>query len=173
MVWTPRFAFLPISPFRANICAAIMVHQVEALAWSAAQCGITETLPPILAIYTARAVRDKYPVANALIMGSDPRDTDAGDCDESKRLLFEFEMLASDGEDLIEILEAYVLMGRSVITQMTDEDLMAGLNSDRENVLVTVGSERYGERHWESKNKFVQVGSIIATISYREVERER
>lgn len=171
MTWTPRFDFLPVSPFRTNICAAIMARQVDALAWAAAQCGITATLDPLLAIYSARAVRDKYPVANALIMGSDPRDTDGGDCDESKRLLFEFEMLASDGEDLIETLEAYVLMGRSVITEMTESELTAGLSSDREGVLVTVGSERYGERHWESKSKFVQVGSIIATISYREVER--
>ena len=80
-------------------------------------------------------------------------------------------MLASDGENLIHLLEAYVLMGRSIITEMTEEELTAGLNQSREGILVTVGSERYGERAYESKNKFVQVGSVIATISYREVER--
>ena len=171
MTWTPRFDFLPSSPFVTNISAAIMAHQVEALAWAATQCGITATLPPLLAIYDARAVRDKYPVANVLIMGSDPRETNSGDCDESKRLLIEFEMLASDGENLIHLLEAYVLMGRSIITEMTEEELTTGLSQSREGILVTVGSERYGERAYESKNKFVQVGSIIATISYREVER--
>jgi hypothetical protein len=171
MIWTPRLNFLSVQPFRTNICAAIMAHQVEALAWAASQCGLAVTLPPLLAIYTARAVRDKYPVANAITMGGDPRDTDSGDCDEAKRLLFEVETIAPDGEDLIETLEPYVLMLRSVITQMTEEDLTAGMNQSRESVLITVGSERYGERSYESKNKFVQVGSIIATISYREVER--
>lgn len=171
MTWSPRFDFLSVQPFRTNICAAIMAHQVEAMAWAASQCGITATLPPLLAIYTARAVRDKYPVANALTMGGDPRDTDSGDCDESKRLLFEVETLASDGEDLIETLEPYVLMLRSVITEMTEDELTAGMNQSRESVLISVGSERYGERTYESKNKFVQVGSVMATISYREVER--
>jgi len=60
MTWTPRLDFLPIAPFRTNISAAIMEHQVEALAWAAGQCGITTTLPPLVAIYGARAVRDKW-----------------------------------------------------------------------------------------------------------------
>jgi len=57
--------------------------------------------------------------------------------------------------------------------QMMDEEaLTVGFNNNgREGILITVGSERYGERQYESENTYVQVGSVIATISYREVER--
>lgn len=149
-----------------------MAHQVEALAWAAAQSGITGTPPPLADAYTARAVRDKYPVINALFLGGDPQATDGGDYDENKRLLLEVETVASDSEQLIETLEPYVLMVRSIVTEMEEEDLTVGLNGNsRDSILVTVGSERYGERQYESENTYVQVGSVIATISYREVER--
>lgn len=173
MTWTPQFQFLSIKPFRANIVSAIMANQVEALAWAAAQSGITEMLPPLAAAYTARAVRDKYPVINALVLGNDPQATNSGDYDENKRLLLEIECIDSDSEQLIETLEPYVLMVRSVVCQMEEEDLTAGFDcsQQREAILVTVGSERYGDREYESENTYVQVGSVIATISYREVER--
>lgn len=172
MTWQPRFQFLSIKPFRDNIVSAIMAHQVEALAWAASQSGITETLPPLAAAYTARAVRDKYPVINALVLGGDPQATNSGDYEESKRLLLEVENIGSDSEQLIETLEPYILMVRSVMGEMEEEDLTAGFDSSRrEGILVTVGSERYGERQYESENTYVQVGSVIATISYREVER--
>lgn len=149
-----------------------MANQVEALAWAAAQSGISGTLPPLADAYSARAVRDKWPVINALVLGSDPQPTDGGDYDENKRLLLEVETLATDSEQLIETLEPYVLMVRSIVTEMTEEDLTAGLdNHMRDGILMTVGSERYGERQYESENTYVQVGSVIATISYREVER--
>lgn len=172
MTWQPRFNFLSIKPFRDNIVSAIMANQVEALAWAAAQSGITATLPPLADAYTAPAVRDKYPVINALVLGSDPQATNSGDYDENKRLLLEVENIASDSEELIERLEPYVLMVRSVVTEMEEEDLTAGFDSHlREGILLTIGSERYGERQYESENTYVQVGSVIATISYREVER--
>ena len=173
MTWEPRFNFLSIKPFRQNIVSAIMAHQVEALAWAAAQSGITTTLPPLAAAYTARAVRDKYPVINALVFGSDPQALNSGDYDENKRLLLEVENIGTDSEQLIETLEPYVLMVRSIVCEMTEEDLTAGFNSsEREGILITVGSERYGERQYESENTYVQVGSVIATISYREVQGE-
>jgi hypothetical protein len=172
MTWQPKFQFLSIKPFRDNIVSAIMANQVGALAWAAAQSGISATLPPLADAYTARAVRDKYPVINALVLGSDPQATNSGDYDENKRLLLEVENIGSDGEQLIETLEPYVLMVRSVVSEMTEEDLTAGFDSSqREGILITVGSERYGERQYESENTYVQVGSVIATISYREVER--
>lgn len=149
-----------------------MANQVEALAWAASQSGILSTLPPLADAYTARAVRDKYPVINALILGSDPEPTNSGDYDENKRLLLEVEQIASDSEVLIETLEPYVLMVRSVICEMEEEQIAAGINTgSRDGILLTVGSERYGERQYESENTYVQVGSVIATISYREVER--
>ena len=149
-----------------------MARQVEALAWAASQSGISGTLPPLADAYTARAVRDKYPVMNALVLGSDPLATNGGDYDENKRLLLEVENIGRDSEQLIEALEPYVLMVRSIVTEMTEEELAAGFDSShREGILITVGSERYGERQYESENTYVQVGSVIATISYREVER--
>lgn len=150
-----------------------MASQVDALAWAATQSGISGTLPPLADAYTARAVRDKYPVINALVLGNDPEATNGGDYDENKRLLLEVENIGSDSEQLIETLEPYVLMIRSVLTEMTEEDLTAGFDSSkREGILLTVGSERYGERQYESENTYVQVGSVIVTIQYREVERE-
>src|ERR1051326_3436107 len=100
-VWQPRFNFLSIRPFRDNIVSAILTNQVEALAWAAAQSGITGTLSPLAAAYTARAVRDKYPVMNALVLGSDPLATNGGDYDENKRLLLEIENIGTDSEQLI------------------------------------------------------------------------
>ena len=149
-----------------------MANHVEALAWAASQSGVSGTLPPLADSYTARAVRDKYPVINALILGSDPQATNSGDYDENKRLLLEVENIGSDSEQLIEALEPYILMVRSVLCEMDEGDLTAGLDSHlRDGILITVGSERYGERQYESENTYVQVGSVIATISYREVER--
>jgi len=149
-----------------------MANQVEALAWAASQSGISETLPPLAQAYTARAVRDNYPVINALVLGNDPEATNGGDYDENKRLLLEVECIESDSEQLIETLEPYVLMVRSVVCEMDEEALTVGFNNNgREGILITVGSERYGERQYESENTYVQVGSVIATISYREVER--
>lgn len=149
-----------------------MANQVEALAWAATQSGISGTLPPLAQAYTARAVRDKYPVINALVTGNDPEATNSGDYDENKRLLLEVECIDSGSEQLIETLEPYVLMVRSVVAEMEEEALTAGFASNmRESVLITVGSERYGERQYESENTYVQVGSVIATIQYREVER--
>jgi hypothetical protein len=173
MTWDPKFHFLPVSPFRKNIRAALLTNQVEALAWAASQCGISATPPPLAAVYTARAVRDKYPVANLLVMGSDPQATNGGDYDENKRLLLEVETIENDTERLIEILEPYVLMVRSVVTEMTEEQLTSGVDvGGRDNILLTVGSERYGERpQYDSENTFTQVGSVIATLSYREIAR--
>lgn len=172
MTWTPKFQFLSIKPFRDNIVSTIMANQVEALAWAATQSGITETLPPLADAYSARAVRDKYPVINALVLGSDPQATNSGDYDENKRLLLEVETTDVDPDQLIETLEPYVLMVRSVICEMDEEAITQGINTgSRDTILLTVGSERYGERQYESENTFVQVGSVIATISYREVER--
>src|SRR5690349_636338 len=161
--WQPRFNFVSIKPFRDNIVNAIMANQVEALVWAAAQSGITATLPPLADAYTARAVRDKYPVMNAIVFGSDPQATNGGDYDENKRLLLEVENIGSDSEQLIETLEPYVLMVRSIVCEMTEEALTAGFDSSRrEGILITVGSERYGERQYESENTYVQVGSVIA-----------
>lgn len=173
MTWEPKFQFLSIKPFRENIVNVIRANQVEALAWAAAQAGITETLPPLAGVYTARAVRDKYPICNVLFPGGDPRATNGGDYDENKRLLIEVETIASNLEDLFETTEVYVLMIKSILTEMTEEDLTRGIDSSsRDNILLTVGSELYGERpQYDSENTFTQVGSVIATISYREVER--
>lgn len=167
MTWEPRLNFLPTAPFRTNIRDAILAHQVEALSWAASQCGISTTLPPLAALYTARAVRDKYPVGNLLVQGSDPAATDGGDYDENKRLLLEVETIDADPDLLIETLEPYVLMLRSIVTEKAD-DIGSGYGGG--DTLITVGSERYGERQYESENTYVQVGSVIVTISYREVE---
>ncbi len=149
-----------------------MANQVEALAWAASQSGISDTLPPLAAAYTARAVRDSYPVINALVMGNDPQASNGGDYDENKRLLLEVECIEVDPDLLIETVEPYILMIRSIVAEMSEEALTVGLDSSqREAILVTVGSERYGPRQYESENTYVQVGSVIATISYREVER--
>jgi hypothetical protein len=174
MTWQPRFNFLSIRPFRDNILSAILANQVDALAWAAVQAGITETLPPLAAVYTARAVRDEHPICNVLFPGGDPRATDGGDYDENKSLLIEVETIATDQEVLFELTELYVLMIKSVLTEMTDEDLTRGIDrTSREEMLLTIKGERYGERpQYDSENTFVQVGSVIATISYREVERE-
>jgi hypothetical protein len=173
MTWLPRFNFLSIKPFRDNIVSEILANQVEALAWAASQSGITGTLPPLANVFIARAVRDEHPICNVLFPGGDPRVTDGGDYDENKSLLIEVETIATDQEALFELTEIYVLMVKSVLTEMTDQDLTRGINmNSREEMLLTVKGERYGERpQYDSENTYVQVGSVIATISYREVER--
>lgn len=168
MTWTPTFEFLSIAPFRANIRAAIEDKIEAALAWAAP--GVE--LPPFAGIYASRAVRDEYPVLNLLALGGDPLPTDGGDYVENKRLLLEVETINTDGEDLVETLECYVRAVRSIVTEMTEEELTANIDTrSRERIMVTVGSERYGEREVESENSYLQVGSVIATISYLELER--
>lgn len=170
MIWAPRYQFLSMRPFRDNVQREFDRNFAAALFLASPTAD--PPLPGLQGIYNTRGVRDKWPIANLLTLGGDSELLDGGDYDESKRLLIEIETLAEDDQDLIEVLEPYVLAARTVVASMSPGSLLRGISGSRDEVVVAVGSERYGEREYETEGLFTRVGSVIATFSYREVEVE-
>jgi hypothetical protein len=54
---------------------------------------------------------------------------------------------------------------------MPEEELTAGIDtSTRGDFRWTVGTERFGERDYDSENTYVQVSSQVLTIEYTEAD---
>ena len=173
-MWQPAYQFLSVRQFRDNIKLAVETHTEETLAALEAEGAMPPELdlPPFQGINFDRAVREAYPVLNILTLGGDPELNASGNYEEDKGILLEVEQIADDKDDLIETLEPYVLVVRSIVASMTEAEISRGIDTEsRSDFLIAVGSERYGERRYESENTYVRVGSVIAKISYLEVER--
>ena len=173
MSWQPKLNLLPLAPFRRNVRAVIERDFASALAHFAPDMELAN----FMGIYTARAERDAYPVLNLLPLGNDPAIDDDNASNERKRLLVEAEHFGRDADVLIEELEYYLVALRSVLLEMTEEDLIKYIQVElpngyryRDDFRWTVGTERFGERSYESENSFVQVASLILTLEYMEVE---
>lgn len=173
MSWQPKHNFLPLTPFRRNVKEVILRDYAAALAHFAPGMD----LPNLQGIFTARAVRDLYPVGNLLPLGEDPAIDNDNNSDERKRMLVEVEHFGKDADVLIEELDFYMVAMRSVLTEMSEENLLKDIEVAlpngypmRDDFRWTVGTVRFGERQYESENSFVQVGSLVLTINYMEVE---
>jgi len=173
MTWSSRYDFLPLAPFRRNLKAVFTRDFAAALEWASEQAGWEgEPLPVLQGMYDARAVRDHYPVANFLLLGADPTVNDDDNVEEQKRVLIEFEDIERDADTLLARLEIYNLAARSVLANMSEEDLLeieVEIDAERRSDFRwTWGTERYGDREYESENLYVQVGSGIWTLAYFE-----
>jgi hypothetical protein len=174
MSWNPKFKFLPLAPFRRNVQTVIERDMAAALTYFA-PTGMV--LPDVQGIFTARAIREMSPVVILLPLGNDPVSDDDNSYDEKKRLLVEVEHFGRDPDILIEELEYYNLALRSILTEMSEADLVGDIPVALENGFRmrddfrwTIGTERFGEREYDSENSFVLVASQILTINYMEVE---
>jgi hypothetical protein len=169
MTWTPKLDLLPARPFAENLKVALQTFLPDALAWAAGQCGLADPPPTPLEIHFSRAQRAKYPVVNILVPGSDPEWVADGGQEENKHLLVEYETLASDDELLKQVLEASILAIRSIALEMGEPDWWGPIDStNRGDMEVSVERERYGERSYDSEKTFLQVGSVVVTITYTE-----
>jgi hypothetical protein len=173
MPWSSTYDFLPLAPFRRNIKAVFARDFPAALLGASEQAGWEgEALPALQGMFDARAVRDVYPVANFLTLGSDPTKDEDDDAEERKRLLIEYEDIERDADTLLNRLEIYNLAGRSVVENMTEADLLrlevAIDGEHRGDFRWTWGTERYGDRQYESENLYVMVGSGVLTLEYLE-----
>jgi hypothetical protein len=179
MSWEPRHDYLPFKPFRENVKAVILRDMAAAVEWaSKEQGGLEESLPVFLGVHSSRAVRPDYPVVNLLPLAGDPEQDDDNTTREKRQILVEVETLDDDSDGLIEQLELYVLAVRSMLTEMSEDDLTANGVIDPDDPSPTrgdfrwsVGRERYGERVYDGENTFVQVGSLVLTIEYDEEEQ--
>ena len=177
MSWEPRLSLLPLAPFRKNVVAYITGGEgaarfEAALRWAEQQAGWEgDPLPNLFGVYSSRAVREQYPVLNLLPLGNDPEPNADGGEAERKRLLCEFENIGDDAEVIFEQLEIYDLALRSILREMPEEVMTAGIDTaTRGDFRWAVGTERFGERGYDGENLFVQVSSQVLTIDYTEDE---
>lgn len=172
MSYEPRLNLLPLAPFRRNVEAYVLPRFEAALRWAEKQAGWEGAeLPNIAQVYHSRGVREDYPVLNLLPLGNDPEPDDDDDERERKRMLCEFETVGDDAEVIFEHLEIYDLALRSLLREMPEEALTDGIDMEsRGDLRWWVGTERFGERGYDSENLYVQVSSQVLTIEYTEAE---
>lgn len=166
MSWTPKFKLLPVTVFIPKLQAVFERDFDAALAYF----SHPDTLRGVQAINTARQLAEQWPVLNLLPAGNDPAmSQDAARLDEKPRLLCEWETASRIPNSLALNLVTYVTAGRSVLYEMSKDDLTSGIEQGRRTGLSwDVSAERYGERFYEAENKWTMVGSLVLTINYME-----
>jgi hypothetical protein len=166
--WSPKLDLLPVTAFIPNLKAVFERDFARALAYYG-DAG----LRGLQAINTARQVAQQWPVLNLLPYGNDPAlNEDAALLDEKPRLLCEWETASRVANSLATDLVTYVTAGRSVLYEMTVDDLTTLAaeipRGNRAGLYWDVSTERYGERFYEAEKLYTMVGSVVLTINYSE-----